>query len=121
MKSCLVVDDSRIIRKVTTRIMTGLGFSTEEAEDGLTALEACRAHMPDMILLDWSMPNMMGVEFLRALRRERRGKHPVVVFCTTENDVAEITDAFGAGANEYIVKPFDRDIIQSKLAEIGFA
>ena len=121
MKSCLVVDDSRVIRKVTTRIMTGLGFATEEAEDGLTALEACRAHMPDMILLDWSMPNMTGVEFLRALRRERRGKQPVVVFCTTENDVAQITEALGAGANEYIMKPFDRDIIQAKLAEIGFA
>jgi two-component system chemotaxis response regulator CheY len=67
------------------------------------------------------MPNMRGVEFLRTLRRERGGKHPVVVFCTTENDVSEITEALGAGANEYIMKPFDRDIIQQKLAEIGFA
>src|SRR5262249_51846008 len=72
-----------------------------------------------MILLDWSMPNMTGIEFLRALRSERRGRRPVVVFCTTENDVAEITEPLGAGANEYIMKPFDRDIIQAKLAEAG--
>jgi len=121
MKSCLVVDDSRVIRKVTARLMNGLGFATEEAEDGLTALESCQTHMPELILLDWSMPNMTGVEFLRALRRERNGKQPVVVFCTTENDVNEVTEAASAGANDYIIKPFDRDIIQAKLVEIGMA
>ncbi len=56
MKSCLVVDDSRVIRKVACRILSDLGFQTAEAEDGITALEACRASMPEMILLDWSMP-----------------------------------------------------------------
>src|ERR1700759_5301684 len=108
MKSCLVVDDSRVIRKVACRILSDLGFETAEAEDGITALESCRAHMPEMILLDWSMPNMTGIEFLRALRRERNGKQPVVVFCTTENDVNEVTEAASAGANDYIIKPVDR-------------
>lgn len=121
MKSCLVVDDSRVIRKVACRILSDLGFLTSEAEDGITALEACRASMPQMILLDWSMPNMTGIEFLRALRRERSGDKPIVVFCTTENDVAHITEALGAGANEYIMKPFDREIIEAKLAEVGLA
>ncbi len=121
MKSCLVVDDSRVIRKVACRILLDLGFETSEAEDGGTALEACRRHMPDMILLDWCMPNMTGIEFLRALRRERDGERPIVVFCTTENDVAHITEALGAGANEYIMKPFDRAIIQAKLVEVGLA
>jgi two-component system, chemotaxis family, chemotaxis protein CheY len=121
MRSCLVVDDSRVIRKVACRILSDLGFETAEAEDGITALEACRAHMPEMILLDWSMPNMTGVEFLRALRRERAGDKPVVVFCTTENDTANITEAMNAGANEYIMKPFDREIIRAKLAEVGLA
>jgi two-component system chemotaxis response regulator CheY len=92
---------------------------TAEAEDGVTALEVCRLHMPHMILLDWSMPNMTGIDFLRALRREREGDQPIVLFCTTEHDTALITEALGAGANEYIMKPFDRDIIQAKLAEIG--
>lgn len=119
MKSCLVVDDSRIVRKVSCRILADLGFITAEAEDGVTALEACRIHMPQMILLDWSMPNMTGIEFLRALRREREGDKPIVVFCTTENDTAQITEALGAGANEYMMKPFDRGIIEAKLAEIG--
>ena len=121
MKSCLVVDDSRVIRKVACRILSDLGFETAEAEDGITALEACRAHMPEMILLDWSMPNMSGVEFLRALRRERTGTKPVVLFCTTEVDTANITEALNAGANEYIMKPFDREIIQAKLVEVGLA
>jgi len=121
MKSCLVVDDSRVIRKVACRILADLGFETGEAEDGVTALEACRLKMPELILLDWSMPNMTGIEFLRSLRREREGEKPVVVFCTTENDVAHITEALGAGANEYIMKPFDRAIIEAKLAEVGLA
>lgn len=119
MKSCLVVDDSRVVRKVACRIMSDLGFATEEAEDGVTALEAIRGHMPELILLDWNMPNMTGIEFLRSLRRERGGEQPVVVFCTTENDVAHITEALGAGANEYIMKPFDREILEAKLAEVG--
>ena len=79
----------------------------------------CRRQMPDLILLDWNLPNMNGIEFLRTLRRERDGKLPVVVFCTTENDVSHITEALDAGANEYIMKPFDREIIESKLAEVG--
>jgi len=119
MKSCLVVDDSRVIRKVACRIMNDLGFETAEAEDGITALESCRAQMPEMILLDWSMPNMSGVEFLKALRRERDGEKPVVVFCTSENDVTHITEAMGAGANDYVLKPFDRESLAAKLADVG--
>ncbi len=119
MKHCLIVDDSRVIRKVASRIMQDLKFETDEAEDGLAALAACRGKMPELILLDWNMPNMNGIEFLKTLRTERGGERPVVVFCTTENDVAHITEALGAGANEYIMKPFDREIIEAKLAEVG--
>jgi two-component system chemotaxis response regulator CheY len=121
MKHCLIVDDSRVIRKVASRIMQDLKFETDEAEDGLAALAACRGKMPELILLDWNMPNMNGIEFLKTLRKERGGERPVVVFCTTENDVAHITEALGAGANEYIMKPFDREIIEAKLAEVGLA
>ena len=119
MKFCLVVDDSRVIRKVACRILADLSFETEEAEDGEAALLACRRKMPDAILLDWHMPNMDGIAFLRKLRGEHDGGHPVVVFCTTENDVAHITEAMGAGADEYIMKPFDRSIIEAKFAEVG--
>jgi two-component system chemotaxis response regulator CheY len=111
MKTCLVVDDSSVIRKVARRILEGLEFQITEAEDGEGAIEACRNQLPDAILLDWNMPKMDGYEFLRALRRLPGGDKPKVVFCTTENDVAHIARALHAGANEYIMKPFDRDIV----------
>ncbi|WP_186388412.1 MULTISPECIES: PleD family two-component system response regulator [unclassified Stappia] len=119
MKHCLVVDDSSVIRKVARRILEDLSFEISEAEDGLKALEACRKRMPDAILLDWNMPEMDGLEFLLALRKEYGGEKPVVVFCTTENDVAHITRAMRAGANEYIMKPFDKDIVEAKFHEAG--
>lgn len=119
MKTCLVVDDSRVIRKVARRILEDLSFDIEEACDGLEALQQCRRAMPDAILLDWTMPVMTGIDFLRQLRAEPGGDRPVVVFCTTENDVERISEALRAGADEYMMKPFDGDILQSKFAEAG--
>ncbi len=119
MKKCLVVDDSSVIRKVARRILEGLEFQIVEAEDGEQALVACRADMPDAVLLDWHMPKMDGYEFLRVLRRLPQGDRPKVVFCTTENDVAHIARALHAGANEYIMKPFDSEIIESKFLQVG--
>jgi two-component system chemotaxis response regulator CheY len=119
MKQCLIVDDSRIMRKIARKILEQMKFVIDEAEDGAAALDHCRQNMPDAILLDCSMPTMSGVDFLRALRREPDGAKPVVVFCTTENDVAQVTEAIGAGANEYLVKPFDKEIVQAKLVEVG--
>jgi two-component system chemotaxis response regulator CheY len=119
MKSCLVVDDSKVVRKVARRILEDLRFAVEEAADGRIALEACLKRMPDAILLDWNMPVMDGIEFLRTLRRTEGGAAPVVVFCTTENDLAHIQEAIGAGANEYIMKPFDGEIIEMKFAQAG--
>jgi two-component system chemotaxis response regulator CheY len=119
MKSCLVVDDSSVIRKVARRILEGLEFQIVEAEDGEQALDVCRSQMPDAVLLDWNMPKMDGYEFLRVLRRLPDGDHPKVVFCTTENDVAHIARALHAGANEYIMKPFDREIVEAKFQEVG--
>jgi two-component system chemotaxis response regulator CheY len=119
MKQCLVVDDSRVLRKIARKILEELKFGIDEAEDGATALDVCRRSMPDAILLDWNLPTMSGIEFLRALRREPSGSKPVVVFCTTEHDITHITDAVAAGANEYLVKPYDRDIIEAKFAEVG--
>ena len=119
MKHCLVVDDSAVIRKVARRILEGLSFRISEAEDGEQALAACRADMPDAVLLDWNMPVMDGYEFLRELRRLPTGNAPKVVFCTTENDVAHIARALHAGANEYIMKPFDKEIVEAKFQEVG--
>ena len=119
MKNCLVVDDSSVIRKVARRILEGLEFKIAEAEDGEQALEACRRQMPDAVLLDWNMPRMDGYEFLRVLRRMPDGDRPKVVFCTSENDVAHIARALHAGANEYIMKPFDKEIVEAKFQEVG--
>ena len=119
MKTCLVVDDSSVIRKVARRILEGLEFQIMEAENGEEAIESCKRQLPDAILLDWNMPKMDGYDFLRVLRRLPGGDGPKVVFCTTENDVAHIARALHAGANEYIMKPFDRDIVQAKFQEVG--
>ena len=119
MRHCLVVDDSSVIRKVARRILEDFDFSVSEAEDGRTALEACRRSMPDMILLDWHLPVMDGLEFLAALRQLDLGRQPKVVFCASEADVAQIARALRAGADEYILKPFDRGAVEAKLHEIG--
>lgn len=104
---------------VAKKILDGLGFGTEEAADGQIALDACKAKMPDAVLLDWNMPVMSGIEFLRELRALPDGNTPIVIFCTTENDLDHIQEAMSAGANEYIMKPFDSDIIQAKFQQVG--
>ena len=119
MKSCLIVDDSRVIRMVARRILEQLSFEIEEAVDGKDAFSACQRRMPDAILLDWNMPVMNGIDFLRLLRGTSGGASPVVVFCTTENDMSHIKEAMEAGANEYIMKPFDRDIVEAKFSQAG--
>ncbi len=119
MKSCLIVDDSKVVRMVARKIFEGLNFSIAEAEDGQVALDSCANSLPDVVLLDWNMPVMSGIEFLKALRAIPDIKQPVVVFCTTENDMSHIQEAIEAGANEYIMKPFDSEIIESKLSQVG--
>jgi two-component system, chemotaxis family, chemotaxis protein CheY len=119
MKSCLVVDDSKVIRMVARRILEGLSFEVIEAVDGKDALDRCLETMPDGVLLDWNMPIMSGIEFLRELRKTDGGDAPVVVFCTTENDMEHIREAMEAGANEYIMKPFDSDILEAKFTQVG--
>lgn len=120
MRTCLVVDDSRVIRMVARRILEDLSFSVDEAADGQAAADHCRDKgMPDVVLLDWNMPIKSGIEFLRELRQMTGGEAPVVVFCTTENNMAHIQEAISSGANEYIMKPFDSEIIESKFAQVG--
>ena len=119
MKTCLVVDDSRVIRKVARRILEDLGFEIAEAADGVEAMAWCRTSMPEAILVDWNMPGMDGLDFVRRLRREPGGHLPVIVFCTIENDLDHINQALDAGADEYIMKPFDGDILEAKFAQAG--
>lgn len=121
MKTCLIVDDSRVIRKVSRHMVETLGLAVEEAENGQDALTKCFDGMPDVILLDWNMPVMSGIEFIGRLRQTPGGDRPKVVFCTTENDVAHIREALEAGADEYVMKPFDHETLQIKLQLVGMA
>jgi two-component system chemotaxis response regulator CheY len=104
---------------VAKKILQELSFETQEAEDGQIALDICIKKLPDAILLDWNMPNMNGIDFLRELRKLPGGEMPIVVFCTTENDIEHIQEAISAGANEYIMKPFDSEIMQAKFSQVG--
>ncbi|HEY2007915.1 MAG TPA: response regulator [Rhizomicrobium sp.] len=119
MKHCLVVDDSRVIRAVARRILEELRYSVAEAADGMEALRACHEKMPDLIFLDWNLPSMKGLDFIRSVRGQPDGGHPVILFCMTESDPGEIASAMAAGANEYVLKPFDGSAVRAKLADIG--
>ncbi len=117
MKSCLVVDDSSVVRKVARRILEDLDYIVDEAEDGQEAFDKCRQEMPDAILLDWQMPVMSGLEFLKLLRAYVGGQKPKVVYVVTENDIGQIALALKAGVSDYMMKPFDRDILEAKFTE----
>lgn len=119
MKYALVVDDSSVIRKVARRILEGLSFQVMEAKDGREAYDICCDRMPDTIIVDQEMPEMNGYEFLRNVRALDNGNTPRILFCTTENDVSQIARAIHSGADEYLLKPFDRAILTKKMAEIG--
>lgn len=119
MNSCLVVDASKVIRMVTRRIVEGAGYVVREAADSAAAMAACGDAMPDLILLDLDLPDMNGVEFLRALREMEGGGRPVAIFCAAQSDPARISEVMAAGADEYVMKPFDGQIVRSKLALLG--
>tara|TARA_R110002020_G_scaffold19053_13_gene66138 strand:+ start:926 stop:1291 length:366 start_codon:yes stop_codon:yes gene_type:complete len=115
MKSCLIVDDSSVVRKVARRILENMDYIVDEAEDGQEAFDKCRAEMPDAILLDWNMPILSGLEFLKLLRGYVGGEKPHVVYCTVENDIGAIALALKAGASDYMMKPFNSAILEAKF------
>ncbi len=120
MKLVLVVDDSTVIRKVARRILEGLHLRTCEAADAGGALAECQRRMPDAILLDWRIPGADSVEFLAALRRMPGGSTPKVVLCASENDAGHIARALRAGADDYMLKPFDQKLLRAKFEALGF-
>jgi two-component system chemotaxis response regulator CheY len=120
MKTILVVDDSKAIRLAIKRILESLGFAVAEADDGRRALDYVRASgPPDGILLDIDMPVMDGLSCLKALREDHAFDRAAVVMCTTHNSMEKIQAAITGGANEYIMKPFDQDIIRAKLEQVS--
>lgn len=119
MKTALIVDDSAVIRRFARGILEQLGFACKEAADGAEALELCHQYMPTLVLLDWEMPVLDGLGFTTALRAQSGGEAPKVLFCTSHNDIGHIQKALEAGSDEYVMKPFDREIIEMKLNSIG--
>src|SRR5262249_10574331 len=116
----LVIDDSRPVRRIEGEILRDLGFETMEAVNGRDALECLeRTDLPDVILVDWNMPEMNGLDFIRALRAESRFKNIVVLMVTTETETDQMLRALSAGADEYLMKPFQRDGLVDKLRLLG--
>nr|WP_271439354.1 response regulator [Pontixanthobacter luteolus] len=120
-RHCLLVDDSRMIRKIARQIIEARGYAVAEAENGEEALAKCGASMPDLIMLDWDMPIMTGIEFLAKLRAVESAKQPKVVFCTTHSSAMDIHKAIDVGADEFVTKPFTEESLLAKLRNIGAA
>ena len=118
-KTCLIVDDSRVMRKVSSKIALSLGYQVVEAENGEEALARCKQRMPNLVLTDWQMPVMSGPEFVTALRAIPTPHRPTIVFCTSKGEAADIHEGIGAGADDYIVKPFEEGALKAKLEKLG--
>ncbi len=121
MQLCLVIDDSPIIRKYTRLIFEALGFRVSEAESHAEALMRLETESPDLIMLDWHMPGSNAFELIAKIRTLPLQLAPYIVFMTTENDSTEINRAFSSGADDYLLKPFNREIVEMKLHDIRVA
>lgn len=116
---CLVVDDSRVIRKITGTVAKNMGYAVAEAENGEEALAICKQTMPDLVITDWDMPEMDGLSFVTALRAIPASTAPKVVFCTSKGEHSDIHKGIAAGADDYIVKPFKEEGLRAKLEQLG--
>jgi two-component system chemotaxis response regulator CheY len=119
MPTCLIVDDSSTMRAIARKMLRQLGYECDEAADGAAALERIRAKGTDLVLLDWEMPVMDGLETLKAMRAEEWGRKPKVVMCTSLKEMDRMVAAINAGADEYVMKPYDTDILAGKLSAVG--
>lgn len=122
MKRCLIADQSEIIRKVARYHLEQYAFEVVEANSADAALEVCATSKIDAVLLDWRLPGKTTVEILSALRFAGNPKaRPLVIYMTTENDPADISRAFSAGADTYLMKPFDPAAFSDLLSSTGLA
>jgi two-component system, chemotaxis family, chemotaxis protein CheY len=116
----LVIDDSRPIRRIETEILKDLGFETTDACHGKEALERLQSSpLPDVVLVDWNMPEMDGLEFIKAVRSDSRYNGLVVLMVTTETETNQMLRALSAGADEYLMKPFQKEALVDKLRLVG--
>lgn len=118
MPSCIVADDSKIMRMLLSKIMENFGYTVDEAEDGEDLLEQCAKNMPDLIISDWQLPLIDGIDVLYKIRSDKKVKQPVFMFCSYLKDRDIMKQAVAGGADDFIMRPFDEDIIASKLKMI---
>ena len=121
MAKALVVDDSRAVRMIIGRTLRELGYEVFEAANGLEALAVIAVEKSEvrLVLVDWNMPEMNGLDLLKKLREDPDLASLVVVMVTTETELDHMTEALTAGANEYVMKPFTKDILIEKLQMVG--
>ncbi len=115
MRKCIIADDSKIIRMLLTKIMENLKYEVMEAEDGEEVVELSETKEPDLIIMDTKLPILDGIDALYKIRNMQRIEQPKIVFCSAVTDPARIKEALDGGADDYIMKPFDEEIIVSKL------
>ena len=121
MSKALVVDDSKTIRIIIKRILIELGFEVLEAVNGVNALEVIAPHkaVVKLVLADWNMPEMNGLELVKKLRQDPELPSLKIIMVTTETEMSQMSSALEAGADEYVMKPFDGEILESKLVAAG--
>jgi two-component system, chemotaxis family, chemotaxis protein CheY len=121
----LIVDDSRAIRRILSGMLTDIGFAVAEAAHGKEALahlqSRAAAELPDLVLVDWNMPEMNGLELVQAVRREERFASIPLMMVTTETEMTQVLRALEAGAQEYVMKPFTKEVIEEKLRVLGIS
>jgi two-component system chemotaxis response regulator CheY len=124
--NALIVDDSRAIRRILSGMLTDIGFAVAEASHGKEALAHLQAHVdsasrPNLVLVDWNMPEMNGLELVQAVRRDERFASIPLMMVTTETEMAQVLRALEAGAQEYVMKPFTKEVIEEKLRVLGLS
>ena len=119
MLKCLSADDSKIMLMLLRKIIENFGFEVSEAEDGEDVLEQCVSFNPDLIISDWNLPLIDGIDVLYKIRTDRKIKQPKFMFCSYVSETAIMRQAIDAGADDFILRPFDEDIIAGKLAILG--
>ncbi len=115
----IVIDDSKSIRSILSKILIEIGFTVEEACNGLEALDVIKKDKVDLALVDWNMPDMNGYEFILEVRKDNTYKDMRMMMVTTETEMNKVVEALEAGANEYVMKPFTKEMIIEKLALMG--
>lgn len=121
MSKAMVIDDSRTIRLILSRTLSQLGYDVAQAANGREGLATLQdtGNGFDLILVDWNMPEMNGLEFVKSVRADRRWDDIKLMMVTTETQVEQMLTALEAGANEYVMKPFTKEVIEDKLRLIG--